>query len=312
MRKIAVLALVVLLVPVFANAQLACTKEGDPGLYVDFGSNSATIIPGGSLTWTLGCANFGFVSTLCPDPDTFCFDVFAETGGWTITAVPPLGECHILDPGYLWWQDITITAPCDVEPCDYDTLIVGMFYCDTLIVCDPLCGDCENPNWYGGNPYYYLDTMIIHVVEAPPALYILQDSIYFVDQGQTQAYVPFQVCNGDPCSEGGDYGYCISNKGHVGDLFEQCDTAYAVAGGECREVYGIVDAGLADICDYDTLTIIAWSTAAPIVYDTCVQLIHIVESEPVPLFTAPVVTILVLAMILAAAVFMRRRAASRA
>jgi hypothetical protein len=48
------------------------------------------------------------------------------------------------------------------------------------------------------------------------------------------------------------------------------------------------------------------------VYDTCVQIIHIVEPEPVPLFTVPVVTILVLALILAAAVFMRRRAVSRA
>jgi len=33
---------------------------------------------------------------------------------------------------------------------------------------------------------------------------------------------------------------------------------------------------------------------------------------PVPLFTVPVVTILVLALVLAAAVFMRRRAAGRA
>jgi hypothetical protein len=38
----------------------------------------------------------------------------------------------------------------------------------------------------------------------------------------------------------------------------------------------------------------------------------VIEPIPVPLFTTPVVTVLVLAMILAAAVFLRRRAAGRA
>ena len=55
--------------------------------------------------------------------------------------------------------------------------------------------------------------------------------------------------------------------------------------------------------------IIAWAGDT---YDTCVQLIHIVDPVPVPLFSAPVVTILVLAMLLTAAVLMRRRAANKA
>jgi hypothetical protein len=46
--------------------------------------------------------------------------------------------------------------------------------------------------------------------------------------------------------------------------------------------------------------------------DTCVQVIHVVEPSSVPLFTVPVVTILVLALILAVAIFMRRRAVNRA
>jgi hypothetical protein len=67
------------------------------------------------------------------------------------------------------------------------------------------------------------------------------------------------------------------------------------------------------VCTYDTLTIIVWSLAGPTIwYDTCVQRVHVVTPVPVPLFTVPVVTILVLALILAAAVFMRRRAVSRA
>ncbi|UCF05496.1 MAG: hypothetical protein JSV33_00220, partial [bacterium] len=243
-----------------------CLMEGDPGLYVDFGQDTDVIIAGATNTYTLGCANFGFVSATCPDPDTFCCDVVLETAGWTVTGDPPLGDCHIVDPGYLWWQDINVTAPCEVEPCDYDTIIVGMFFCDTLGVCAPSCGDCEDPNWYGGNPYYQKDTLIIHVIEAPPALYILQDSIYYVDQGQTAAYIPFSICNGDPCADPQDYGYCISNKGWVGGPIVQCDTVEGVPGGECKDVYGIIDAGFADICDYDTLTIIAWSVALPVIY----------------------------------------------
>jgi hypothetical protein len=60
------------------------------------------------------------------------------------------------------------------------------------------------------------------------------------------------------------------------------------------------------------LTIIAWDAATGTVYDTCVQVVHVVEPVPVPLFTTPVVTILVLAMILAAAVIMKRTAISKA
>ncbi|MCU0639576.1 MAG: hypothetical protein MUF59_06885, partial [Candidatus Krumholzibacteria bacterium] len=89
-------------------------------------------------------------------------------------------------------------------------------------------------------------------------------------------------------------------------------TVTGVLGGLCADVYGIVDAGDANVCDYDTLTIIAWDAATGTVYDTCVQVVHVVEPVPVPLFTTPVVTILVLAMILAAAVIMKRTAISKA
>ncbi|MDD3642125.1 MAG: hypothetical protein PHQ19_01475, partial [Candidatus Krumholzibacteria bacterium] len=85
-----------------------------------------------------------------------------------------------------------------------------------------------------------------------------------------------------------------------------------VDGGACLDIYGIIDAGAANVCDYDELTIIAWDNATGTVYDTCVQLIHVVTPVPVPLLTAPVVTILVLAMILAAAVIIRRAMAAGA
>jgi hypothetical protein len=311
MKKLALL-LALLLVPGIIYAQPCCTYEGDPAFYVDFGEDTHDMIAGETYCWTVGPCNFGFVSAVCPDTDTFCVDAW-DTGGWVITGAPPLGTCYLLDPGYLWWQDVCITAPCDVDPCDYDTLYIQMFCCDEALACRTDCPeDCEDPNWYGGNPYYSTDQVIIHIVPSPPALYIEQDSIYFVEQGQTAAYVPFTICNGDACADPTVYDYTIDSKGHIGGGFPQSGSTDPIPGGECDDVYGIVDAGLADVCDLDTLTIIAWDWATGSVYDTCVQLVHVVEPVPVPLFTTPVVTILVLAMILAAAVIMRRRAVSRA
>jgi hypothetical protein len=313
MKKLALLALTVLLIPGFVFAA-DCSKEGDPAFYVDFGTDTADIIAGATLCFTVGPTNFGFVSALCPDTDTFCVHAW-DTQGWAITSDPPLEDCFLLDPGYLWWQDICITAPCEVEPCDYDTLYMHMTYCDDTLACRHDCYDlpgCECPNFYGGNPFYCMDTVVIHVIESPPALYILQDSLYEIEQGQTSAYVPFTICNGDPCADPTVYGYNITSTGHIGTGFPQGGSTSAIAGGECEDVYGIVDAGLANVCDLDTLIIIAWDAATGTVYDTCVQIIHVVEPVPVPLFSAPVVTILVLAMILAAAVIMKRRATSRA
>jgi hypothetical protein len=311
MKKLALL-LALLLVPGIIYAQPCCTYEGDPAFYVDFGEDTHDMIAGETYCWTVGPCNFGFVSALCPDPDTFCMDAW-DTQGWVITGDPPLGSCFILDPGYLWWQDVCLTVPCTALPCDYDTLLIEMFCCDVGIVCRIDCPEtCEDPNWYGGNPYYSTDQVIIHIVPSPPALYILQDSLYTVEQGQTAAYVPFTICNGDACADPTVYDYIITSTGHVGAGFPQGGSTAPVPGGECQDVYGIVDASTALPCDLDTLTIIAWDALTGTVYDTCVQIVHVVEPVPVPLFTTPVVTVLVLAMILAAAVIMRRRAASRA
>ena len=288
-----------------------CFKEGDPAFYVDFGETARDVIAGETVCWTVGPCNFGFVSATCPDTDTFCVDV-EETQNWIVTGDPPLRACNVLDPGYLWWQDICVTVPCDVSVCDYDTVTAVMSYCDAAGFCAADCGDCEDPNFYGGDPYYSTITVVLHVVESPPALYILQDSLYLVEQGQTAAYIPFSICNGDACADATVYGYSITSTGTVGGGFPQTGTTDPIPGGECLDIYGVVDAGAASICDYETLTIIAWDDLTGTVYDTCVQLIHVVEPVPVPLFTTPVVTILVLAMILAAAVFMRKHAINRA
>jgi hypothetical protein len=296
-----------------------CYKVGDPAFYVDFGEDTHDMIAGETYCWTVAPTNFGFVSALCPDPDTFCVHAY-DTKGWPISGDPTLQLCHILDPGYLWWQDICITVPCDAEVCEYDTLTVDMVYCNVSGFCEIRCKDlpeCEDPNWYGGNPYYSTDQVIIHIVPSPPALYIEQDSVYYVEQGQTAAYVPFTICNGDACADPTVYDYTITCAALVGDLctpsgFPQAGSTPPINGGECDDVYGVVNAGAAAVGDKADLQIIAWDQLTGTVYDTCSQIVEIVEPIPVPLFTTPVVTVLVLALILAAAVIMRRRAVHKA
>jgi hypothetical protein len=305
MKKLALLALV-LLIPGFAFA------AGDPALYVNFGPD-LDVIAGEVLVLTVGPANFGNEAgaSECGDPDTFCTSLW-EANGWWSGSDPPDMECHVLDVLTLWWQDYEITVPCDVSICDRDTLIVNMYYCRGG-VCDPDEPDCY-PETVWGVPKYTADTLILHVVESPPALFVLQDSLTLISQGQTAAYVPFAICNGDPCAPPTTFEYSIDNMGHIpgsGTPFPQTGSL-TVVGGTCDNVYAIVDAGASSVCDLDTLTILTWDQATGLTYDTCVQLIHVVEPVQVPLFTAPVVTILVLAMILAAAVIMRKRAASRA
>ena len=136
-----------------------------------------------------------------------------------------------------------------------------------------------------------------------------------MEHGQTAAYVPFTICNGDACTDPTVYDYVITCTPLVGMLctgFPQTGSSPPIEGGECDDVYGVVDAGTANVGDKADLTIVAWDQLAGSVYDTCSQIVEVVAPIPVPLFTTPVVTILVLAMILAAAVIMRKRAASRA
>jgi hypothetical protein len=295
-------------------------KDGDPGFFWGFWPTAA-VIAGETWCDTPAPTNFGFVSGTCTGDDTFCMHMWDDSS-WVLYAdttggYPLLDDCFLLGSGY-WMPGAVycVEVPCEAEVGEVNVVCIQMAYCDVDVVCQPDSGDCEDPNWYGDPPapYYSISCCTLTVVPAPPALYILQDSMINVEKGQTAAYVPFEICNGDPCAPPNSYNYNIKSKGHVGPAIDQSDVATGVPGGECKVVYGIIDAGDAVVCDLDTLTIIAWSVDSPVVYDTCVQLIHVLEPlmNPVPLFSAPVVTILVLAVILAAAVFMKRRAVSRA
>jgi hypothetical protein len=330
MKKLfAILALTLLLVPGIALAQppAGCLWSGDPCMRYGFGqydglpfnqpgNDFANVAAGATLTYILAPMNMTLATYTgggCVALDTFCFEAYSAKG-WTLVCDPPMGEAvELPEGGYIWYQQISITAPCDATVGTVDTLIAKMAYVNIAGDCAPECGDCFDPNARisNGQKYYNADTLIVTVVTSPPALAIYQDSITLVDQGATQAYIPFSICNQDACAPTATYDYNIKSKGHVGAALNTSGSV-AVDGGDCKDIYGIINAGAAVECDYDTLTIIAWTTTLPVAYDTCVQLIHVITPEPVPLFTVPVVTILVLALILAAAVFMRRRAVSKA
>jgi subtilisin family serine protease len=140
---------------------------------------------------------------------------------------------------------------------------------------------------------------------------IRQDTLTFVEQGQLQAYIPFEICNPDLCFPQHAYGYQITSRGYVGAPLNETGTSI-VPSGACMDVYGIIDAYEAPICDWDTLTIVAWTTEGQALYDTCVQIIHVIEPQPVPMLDAPAGAILVLALVIVVFFFVRRRATGEA
>ncbi len=285
--------------------------DGDPGFFYGFGPD-ATMIKGETACFGLAPTNFGFLAgSLCPDPDTFCV-VLSDELGWTMTN-PWMEEGpgpFTLGAGNYWPDETCITVPCSVTVGTTNMVIAIQCFSDVNGVCAPEAGDCED-SYYSGTLRHYIDTLMIEIVESPPALSILQDTLYFIEQGVTAGYIPFSICNGDPCAPPTDYNYTITSLGLVGPALAMSETIVGVTGGTCGDVYGIVNAGAAEVCDYDTLTIIAWDAGTGTVYDTCVQAIHVVEPVPVPVFSAPVVTLLVLAMITAAAIVMKRVSAGR-
>jgi hypothetical protein len=322
---IAAFVFALLLMPAVALAQPpGCSWEGDHAMRYGFGqydglpynqpgNDFANIYPGATLTYRLApynCHPIYLPTGFCKAADTICFHA-VSLQGWTLACDPPMGQLWELLPGYLWYQKISITAPCGANIGDKDTLIAMSAYANIAGVCAPECGDCADPNIRPstGVKYYNADTLILTIVAAPPAIEILQDTLQLVERGQTQAHIEFTICNQNECAPPTPFNYNIRSRGHIGGAINTTSTV-TVDGGACKDVYGVINAGTALPCTYDTLTIIAWSAAEPIVYDTCVQVVHVIENCcGVPVFTPPVAAILVLALLLAAAVFMRRRIA---
>jgi hypothetical protein len=276
--------------------------QGDPALYAGFGEDQDAMA-GDIVQWTLQPANLG------GDVDTFCVFVY-DTKGWVITADPPLGECKVINPDNLWYQDIFLSIPCDdesthVNPGDKDTIYAVMTYCAEG-TCVPGCDYTDPTNW-GGEDYYSTDMVIVTIVQSTPKLEIINDSLSTVWQGQGAGYIPFSICNADICSESMSFVYEITNQGYIGDPFLQSGTV-TVAGGDCEHFYCTIDASSAPPCTYDTLTIIAWDTLAGTEYDTSVQIVHVIEPLAVPLLTSHVIPLLVLTLLLTSIVMIKLRA----
>ncbi len=301
-------------------AAATCSMEGDPTLrygwgeydglaYNQPGADYVNVCAGQTITYTLGPCNAHatWLPAGCKVSDTLCFHA-SDAKGWAIAADPPLGLSLVLAPGYLWYQEVSIAVPCDAAISETDTVIAQVAYTAVNGACAPLCDDCNDPNIRPttGVKYYSADTLIITVVEAPPSLLVLQDTQSYVERGQTQAYVPFTLCNQDECAPSTTFHYLITSEGRIGSPLNTSGSV-GVSGGECKDVFGILNAGTTLACTFDTLRILAWTTGDPAVYDTCVQVVHVLEPQPVPLFTPSVVAILVIVLLAIAAIFMWRR-----
>jgi len=294
------LLLVILLLPAMASAQEPCPTADNLYWYPGYlPASSDTLYPG--ETWSYDsfaiCYNAGGTDTA----GYICIEIL-DTKGW-IAAKTGEGVWGLPGAGCFGFWDASVTFSCDAVPGEIDTVYFITALADTLFNCRTDCA----PN----------DTFALEVYfDTPPdlrALVVLQDSITYVDQGQTAAYIPFQICydNPDICAASVDVAYNIVSTGTVGPAINTTDTV-TVAPGDCETVFGVIDAGAASICDYDQLTITAYVITDPSLADTCVQVIHVVEPLPVPFLTAPFIAVFVLALVLAAAVFLRKRAKATA
>jgi hypothetical protein len=307
MKKLIILAAALMLLPgaLFSGE---IVRDGDPCIYAGFVEATYQIMRGETYCTQFDVDNYPY--DLCGDAeDTFCMH-YTDDLGWAYTA-PGHGDgvAFILSGGWGYHlYNLCITAACDATVGAFNTFTATMNYVDVYGECQPDSADCVDPNIYDPeNIWYRTSTITFEVIDSPPALSIVQDSLFLIERGIVAAYVPFWLHNGDACVTS-IYGYSITSTGVVGDAINVIDVI-EVPGGEAGQVFGIIDASLGEVCDLDVLTIIAWDEDY---YDTCVQVIHIIEPVAVPLFTTPVVTILVLAMILAAAVIMKRTAISKA
>ena len=341
MNRIVGVLLAILLVPMALEAQGAppgCSWEGDPairfgwgsvyagwmgyapppGMYHghgaggDAGMDTTWGLPGQTLAFRLGPLNASpsWLPSGCKAADTFCFDVSSDAG-WSIACDWVAGIPIELYPGYLWTQKVNITIPCSAAVGSYYRIIATMAYwMSDADTCAPWCGDCNDPNIRptDGFKYYSRDTLWVRV-DPPPSFLpptILQDTLDFVMRGQTMAYLTIGLCNNDQCFDM-NVGYHIASRGHIGPPISTYDTVLARSG-KCVDVYGILNAGTAPTCTYDTLEIVAWSCAAIPAYDTCVMRVHVIDMCcGVPLDTAPTAALVAAVFIIAAGAFLYRR-----
>ena len=143
------------------------------------GNDFADIYPGATLTYTLApynCHPTWLPMGLCKATDTICFHV-VSLQGWTLAAYPPMGDFFVLGSGYLWYQDISITAPCGANIGDKDTLIAmsaererrggALRSAATATIRTRVRHRRQD---------YSADTLIVTVIAVPAVIAILQDT----------------------------------------------------------------------------------------------------------------------------------------
>lgn len=314
MRKVAFLTMIALLLSVPVMGQVPLFKDGDPAFYWGFllGDEGLTaeVVPGELWSDEIMPVNWAWTSGCGTGDDTCCVDL-VDLQGWTLTTdwifngVPNVDNVWT---GYYWPCVVSVQVPCSATPGMTNTVTATLAFTDVNLVCQPDSGGC--PGGYGGAVFPLSVAQDFLVVPPPPTVTVYQDTLWLVEEGLAAGYVPFGIANDNFCYPLSNFSYTITSKGHIGGVISDSGSG-SVGAGEIVDIYTIIDASVADACDYDTLTIIAWNAAAGDT-DTCIQIVHVIEPAAVPLFTAPVVTIMVLAMILAAAVIMRRHAVSKA
>ncbi len=272
-----------------------CSKEGIPQIQTGFPTGTQTAVKGEEWCATITLGNSG-AST-----DTFCVDVY-DTKGWNITSDPAAFSCRELAAGGTWNQQICVVPPCAAASGELDTLYAVMAYCDLDGICSP---DCD------GN-----DTTMVVLSAADPGedITIEQADRYYVEIGITEASVPFQLCNPNPCASPTVYNYQITSPGYssggcVIPSIDQSGSTGSVGGGDCEAVYASLDASEACVGDTASLQIVAWTGS---VSDTCVQIVEIIEPIPVPVFSPVILVVMVLGLILVAAIVFKRRAEGNA
>jgi hypothetical protein len=287
--------------------------EGDPMLFTGWAPDTIVLYRGGTGTTVViwpGNSPSGYLPEGPKGPDTLCFDL-TGIGPLTWTCNPPFGTPRVAKPGSSWYQRVYLAASPSVPGSIY--YVVGtVAYSDASNQCRPDAGDVNNPNIRpsDGRLFYSYDTLVVLVQSVAPSVQIVRDTFVVIERGMQQAYVPFDIFIPDASAAPREFAYRVTSRGRIGPALDQTGAAM-VGGGPGVRMYSVLDASVSPICDFDTLTIRVWSTGAPFVGDTVDQVVHVLEPVSAPIFKLPVVAILTLALILIAALFLRKQALAR-
>ncbi|MBU8920688.1 MAG: T9SS type A sorting domain-containing protein [Bacteroidales bacterium] len=251
-------------------------EHGDFAFYATFSPSWVQGYPGQTVNDLVRPANFAVLSsTPCNDEDSISVHGY-DSQGWNIVGDPSFGTGLTLGPGYTYIQNVDITIPCEAVPGTIDTVCLYTTYFDDGASLGEHV-DCTDPNWYHDTPYWSMDTLIIEVVENPRPLHIAEQSTIEIPAGQRPVSVRFDIFNDDLCDSPCDFTYIVESEGLVGQAIHQTGTVDDVDHGNAGMTFAVLDTRYADICDYDSLTMIAWKTSDPTKRDTFVQVVHVTE-----------------------------------